>query len=191
MPVSALRFTEVLNRVQDYAEKELHLSVIDTSDLDPYFKGDLDGVRIWIASALDDEEELFNVLHLIGHSVQWNVDKELRSLGSVLHLKPDDDILYKLQQYEWEANCYGLFILHRLEVFDLDEWLYKEYTEDMYYLTHFYKTGEKLKVITDIGRVYEFIRPLVEKEIPGFLPWANPESRRGIVIDFTNAVTKH
>jgi hypothetical protein len=190
MTVSNSRYTEVLEKVQDYAEKMLKLLIIDTSDLDPYFKGDLDGVRIWIASALDDDEELFNVLHLIGHSVQWNIDNELRSLGSVLHLKPDDVTLRKLQEYEWEANCYGLFLLHKLQVFDLDEWLFKKYTEDMYYLTHFYKTGEKLKEITDIGRVYKFSRPLMEKEIPNFTPWANPESRRGIVIDFTNATTK-
>ena len=189
MSISSLRFTEVLKKVQDYAQGVLGLSIIDTSDLDPYFKGDLDGIRIWIASALDDDEELFNVLHLVGHSVQWNVSNELRSLGSVLHLKPDDGTLYKLQQYEWEANCYGLCILHKLQVLDLDEWLSRKYTEDMYYLTHFYKTGEKLKEITDISRVYEFTWPLVEKEIPIFSPWANPETRRGIVIDFTNAVT--
>lgn len=186
-----LRFTEVLEKVQDYAREVLKLVIIDTSDLDPYFKGDLDGIRIWIASTLDDEEELFNVLHLIGHSVQWNISGELRSLGSVLHLKPDTTTLHKLQRYEWEANCYGLFMLHRLGVLDLDEWLSAKYREDMYYLTHFYKTGEKLKEITDISRAYEFTWPLIEKKIPQFSPWANPETRNGIVIDFTNSVLNH
>jgi hypothetical protein len=186
MNLTPSRFTEVLNKVRDYSAT-LGLSIIDTSDLDPYFKGDLDGARIWIASALDDDEELFNTLHLIGHCVQWNVSDELRALGSVLWFKPDDDTLRRLQQYEWEANCYGLFILHRLNVFDLDDWLTKKYTEDMYYLTHFYKTGEKLKEITDISRAYEFTRPLTEKMVPAIIPRPNPETRRGIVIDFTNA----
>ena len=190
MSIALTRFTEVLKEVREYAENDLHLSIIDTSDLDPYFKGDLDGVRIWIASALEDEEELFNVLHLVGHSVQWNVSNELRSLGSILRLKPNDSTLFKLQQYEWEANCYGLFILHKLKVFDLDEWLYQKYREDMYYLTHFYKTGEKLKEITAISKAYEFTWPLIEKQVPVFSAWANPETRRGIVIDFTNAVTR-
>jgi hypothetical protein len=190
MSISSSRFTEVLSKVQEYAENVLGLTIIDTSDLDPYFKGDLDGLRIWIASALDDDEELFNVLHLVGHSVQWNVSDELRALGSVLYLKPDNRTLYRLQEYEWEANCYGLYILHYLKIFDLDGWLKKKYTEDMYFLTHFYKTGEKLKEITDISRAYEFTRPLVEKEVPHISPKANPETRRGIVIDFTGVTIK-
>lgn len=189
MPITPQRFTDVLKKVQGYAENRLGLTIIDTSDLDPYFKGDLDGVRIWIASALDDEEELFNVLHLVGHSIQWNISTELRSLGSVLHQKPDNDTLFRLQQYEWEANCYGLFILHELDVFDLDTWLTEKYIEDMSYLTHFYKTNEKLKEITDISRAYQFNRALMVKEFPSFTAWANTETRRGIVIDFTNALS--
>jgi hypothetical protein len=183
-PIVPARFTEVLAKIQAYAQDVLHLEIIDTSGLDPYFKGDLDGAHIWIAAALDDEEELFNVLHLVGHSIQWNVSDVLRSLGSVLHEHPDDGTLRQLQEYEWQANCYALFILHRLGVFDLDEWYTEKYRLDMFYLTHFYKTGEKLKEITDISRAYEFTWPLVEKEIPVFTPRASPETRRGIVIDF-------
>ena len=190
MAITPQRFTDVLKKLQLYAENQLGLKIIDTSDLDPYFKGDLDGARIWIASALDDEEELFNVLHLVGHSIQWNVSDELRSLGSVLHEKPDDATLLRLQQYEWEANCYGIFILHELGVFDLDEWLTEKYTEDMCYLTHFYKTGEKLKEVTEVSRAYKFNRALQDKTIPAFKAWANPEKRNGIVIDFTNALNK-
>jgi len=182
------RFTDVLNEVLEYARNRLHIEVIDTSDLDPYFKGDLDGARIWIASALDDEEELFNVIHLLGHSIQWNVSKELRVLGSVLHEKPDDQLLHKLQEYEWEANCYGFEIIHEIGVRDLDQWLFEKYRLDMFYLTHYYKTGEKLKEITNIALAHQFTWPLVEKKIPEFIPYANPETRRGIVIDFTNDV---
>lgn len=187
MAIPQQRFTEVLKNVLDYAKNIMHIQVIDTSDLDPYFKGDLDGARIWIASALDDEEELFNVLHLLGHSVQWNVSDELRALGSVLHEKPNDQLLRQLQQYEWEANCYGLYLFHTIGVYDLDEWLSEKYRMDMFYLTHYYKTGEKLKEITNIALAYQFTWALVEKKIPEFVPFANPETRRGIVIDFTNA----
>jgi len=189
MTIKQKRFTEVLKNVVQYAEQVLRVTVIDTSDLDPYFKGDLDGARIWIASALDDEEELFNVLHLLGHSVQWNVSTELRTLGSVLHERPDDQLLQKLQEYEWEANCYGLFIFHQLGVYDLDQWLSENYKMDMFYLTHYYKTGEKLKEVTDFSLAHQFTWPLTEKEIPAFIPFANPETRNGIVLDFTNATT--
>lgn len=54
----------------------------------------------------------------------------------------------------------------------------------MFYLTHYYKTGEKLKTITDLSRAYEFTWPLKDINIPKFTPYANLESRRGIVIDF-------
>jgi hypothetical protein len=131
---------------------------------------------------------LFNVIHLLGHCVQWNVSKELRALGSVLHEKPNDQLLHKLQVYEWEANCYGLAILHEIHVHDLDKWLFEKYRLDMFYLTHYYKTGEKLKEITDFALAHQFTWPLVEKKIPEFIPYANPETRRGIVIDFTNDV---
>jgi len=186
LPVTAIRFTEVLKKVLQYTKDVLRLEVIDTSELDPYFKGDLDGLRIWIASALDDEEELFNVLHLVGHSIQWNLSKELRTLGSVLHERPGDQLLRQLQEYEWEANCFGFSILHLVGVHDLDKWLSEEYRMDMLYLTHFYKTGEKLKEVTDVSLAHEFTWPLVEKKIPVFNPYASPGTRNGIVIDFTN-----
>lgn len=179
------RFTDALAKVYEYA-KNLGLTIVDTNDLDRYFKGDLNGLNILISSGLEDEEELFNVLHLIGHSIQWNVDADLRAMGSVLHEKPDDELLKKLQVYEWEANCYGLTILHQVGVHELDKWLTDKYVEDMHYLTNYYKTGEKVKVITDLSLEYEFTWPLKDIVIPEFTPYPNVEtrSRRGIVIDF-------
>jgi hypothetical protein len=190
MQISPERFTEVLKLVRSYTTT-IGIQMVDTSELDPYFKGDLNGVSIWIAEALGDEEELFNSLHLIGHSVQWNVSKELRAMGSVFYTNPDDELLKKLQVYEWEANCYGLWVLHNLGVKDLDKWLFEKYREDMFYLTHFYKTGEKLKEITDFARSHEFIWPLEEKEVPAFTAYPNEESRNGIVVDFTNALKQN
>lgn len=60
----------------------------------------------------------------------------------------------------------------------------------MFYLTHYYKTGEKLKEITDISKANEFSWPLVPKEIPHFFPYANKETRKGIVIEFNRAPVK-
>lgn len=72
----------------------------------------------------------------------------------------------------------------------MDQWLYEKYHEDMYYLTHFYKTGEKLREITDIAKANEFAWPLVPKPIPRFFPYSNKESRNGIVIEFNRATVK-
>lgn len=177
------RFTSALSAIWQYTNT-IGLELVDTTELDPYFKGDLNGIKIWIAKALPDQEELFNVLHLIGHSVQWNVDASLRELGSVLHHKPSDELLKRLQEYEWQANCYALYALHEVGVYDLDGWLYSKYIEDMFYLTHYYKTGEKLKEITDISLAYSFTKLLQPLEIPKFEAYANEESRNGIVIAF-------
>ena len=155
-----------------------------THNLDPFFKGDLDGKIIYIGNHLSPEEKLFNLLHLAGHSVQWNIDPLLRDLGSELYLNPSDELLAQLQEYEWQANCYALSVLHTAGVFTLDKWLSRKYVIDMLYLTHFYKTGEKLKKITTVAKAYPFKRDLESKPIPPFTPSAGTHTRNGLVISF-------
>ncbi|MEP7110165.1 MAG: hypothetical protein ABI760_19370 [Ferruginibacter sp.] len=164
--------------------KEMGLIIHYTHNLDPFFKGDLDGKRIFIGYHLGVEEKLFNLLHLAGHSIQWNIDDLLRNLGSELYLHPDDKLLKKLQTYEWQANCYGLSILHKAGIFDLDNWLSQKYILDMLYLTHFYKTGKKLKHITSLAKAYPFKRELSIISLPSFVPAAGDRTRNGIVINF-------
>lgn len=175
-------YTQILKEITEYA-KTIGLNVIIKNDLDEYFKGDMDGVNIYCTD-MDDEEELFNVLHMIGHCVQWNVSDELRELGSQLYSNPDSVLLERLQRYEWEANCYALYALHQIDVFHLDQWLYDKYIKDMAYLTHFYKTGEKIKYITPISLQFSFNEPLAPKVIPDFVPVKDEKTRNGIVIDF-------
>ena len=163
---------------------DMGLVIQYTHNLDPFFKGDLDGKRIFLGDHLNAEEKLFNLVHLAGHSIQWNINELLRNLGSELYLHPDDKLLKKLQTYEWQANCYGLSILHKAGISHLDKWLSKKYTLDMLYLTHFYKTGKKLKRITKIARAYPFKRELEVIPLPEFTPAASHKTRNGIVISF-------
>ncbi|MEP7144048.1 MAG: hypothetical protein ABI707_14295, partial [Ferruginibacter sp.] len=107
-----------------------------------------------------------------------------RNLGSELYLHPDDKLLKKLQTYEWQANCYALSILHKAGIFDLVDWLTKKYILDMLYLTHFYKTGKKLKQVTNLARAYPFTRELKPIPIPSFTPVSADRTRNGIVISF-------
>jgi hypothetical protein len=169
--------------------KELGLQVQYTHNLDPFFKGDLDGKRIFIGYHLGVEEKLFNLLHLAGHSVQWNVDELLRNLGSELYLHPGKKLLKQLQTYEWQANCYGLTILHNAGVFTLDKWLAKKYVTDMLYLTNFYITGKKLKKITKLAKEYPFKRELKAIPIPEFTPVAHHRTRNGLVIEFDSTLS--
>jgi len=175
-------FSNALEKVTSYAET-IGLSVsTDRTDLDPFFKGDLDGKNIWLAADLDDEEKLFNLLHLIGHSIQWNTDQALFFLGSTVHSKPTERTILSLYQYEWEANCYALFILQYLGFKSLRTWLYDNWKEDVNYLMQYYKTGKKEKILPQ-NRV-----PAVEiipKACPlGVVFTAKKTSRDGIVINF-------
>lgn len=176
-------YTKILKLVTEYA-KTIGLNVIIKNDLDEYFKGDMDGVNIYCTD-IDDDEELFNVLHMIGHCIQWNISEELRILGSQLYKNPDENLLRRLQIYEWEANCFALQVLHNVGVYELDAWLYDKYIKDMSYLTHFYKTGERVKYITPISLQYSFTNQLKPKEIPNFTPQKSEHTRNGIVIDFS------
>ncbi|HLP52726.1 MAG TPA: hypothetical protein VK154_17680 [Chitinophagales bacterium] len=181
--MGSVNFGKVLNKVEDVVGA-LGIVIQYTRSLDMFFKGDLDGKNIYIGGLLSDEEKLFNVLHLTGHTIQWNVDSLLRDLGGELYTNPSDELIRKLQMYEWEANCYSLTILHQAGSYYLDSWMHKKYILDMLYLTHFYKTGQKLKRITATAKAYEFNRELVEKDIPAFTPTQLNRTRNGLVIAF-------
>jgi hypothetical protein len=183
MAKKKIDFAKILHRCEKVV-KEMGLVIHYTHNLDPFFKGDLDGKRIFIGDHLHAEEKLFNLVHLTGHSIQWNINELLRNLGSDLYLHPDDKLLKKLQTYEWQANCYGLAVLHTAGIFNLDKWLSKKYILDMLYLTHFYKTGKKLKRITKVAKAYPFKRKLAVIPIPPFVPASGGRTRNGIVISF-------
>lgn len=171
-----MRFKSVLRKI---IIKAVSLGfVIKNFEGNGFYKGDIDGETIWIDFRMTKQEQLFSVLHLVAHSIQWNIDPSLRELGNEIHINPNEETLKKLLDYEWEANCYALYLLHSLNIFTHDEWFQNKYDEDVNYLTHFYKTGEKLKIKpTSIPS-----RKLVEKEIPEFKVTKNEITRDGIVI---------
>src|SRR6478736_1083334 len=75
--------------------KDMGLNIVYTHNLDPFFKGDLDGKSIFIGYHLSPSEKLFNLVHLAGHSIQWNTDDLLRTMGSELYINPSDELLRK------------------------------------------------------------------------------------------------
>lgn len=175
-------FTLVLNDVIKYINK-LGFKVVIKNDLDTFFKGDLDGKTIYLVN-LKDEEKLFNVLHLVGHCIQWNLSKELRDFGNVVYTNPSDELINKLQTYEYEANCYGLMVLKIVGHYYLKQWLENKFEEDLLYLTYFYKTGEKNKNIKKLEDKYSFNKSLECKEIPKIKVKSQKLTRNGIVINF-------
>ena len=139
---NADRFRQVFNRVERYIEERYRLPVVITDVPDP-FTGDLDGSTILIDHDLDAEDALFILVHLFGHTVQWNTSEEQRRLGAITGFGHPPEIVAQLVEYERQACRYSLQLLHDIGVHDLDQWLADFAACDLAYLVHFYATGEK------------------------------------------------
>ena len=136
------RFRDVFNRVERYIEERYRLPVVITDVPDP-FTGDLDGATILVDHDLDAEEALFILVHLFGHTVQWNVSPADRELGLLEVKDATEELLAALERYEVDAARYSLQLFHDAGVHDLDQWLANFAACDIAYLLHFYRTGEK------------------------------------------------
>ena len=171
------RFRDVFNRLERLIEERYGLPVVITDVTDP-FTGDLDGTQILVDYDLDAEEALFILVHLFGHTVQWNVSPSDRALGLLEVKNPTDELLAQLERYEQDAARYSLQLFHDADVHDLDQWLANFAACDIAYLMHFYRTGEKRPFRSFWSDSAPALTPLV---IPVFKPtkWI---SRSGTVI---------
>ncbi|MBM4011452.1 MAG: hypothetical protein FJ286_08750 [Planctomycetes bacterium] len=116
---------------------------VELANIEPPLKGDLDGSRILVADHNTDEERLFLVAHLFGHTVQWNVSAALRRLGMTMPVKPTGEELDALGAYEREACRYSQQALHEADVSGFDQWLADYSACDVAFLRHLYTTGER------------------------------------------------
>ena len=171
------RFRTAFNLVERHIEQRYHLPVVITDVPDP-FTGDLDGSTILVDYDLDAEEALFILVHLFGHTVQWNVSPDDRALGLLEVREPSDELLASLARYEVDAARYSLQLFHEAGVRDLDQWLADFAACDIAYLMHFYRTGEKKPFRSFWNESAQGLTPLA---IPDFRPtkWI---SRSGTVI---------
>ena len=142
MTTPGARFRDAFNLVERYIEKQYGLPVVITDVPDP-FTGDLDASSILVDYDLDAEEALFILVHLFGHTVQWNVNPNDRALGLLEVRNPSAELLASLARYEVDAARYSLQLFHEAGVRDLDQWLADFAACDIAYLMHFYRTGEK------------------------------------------------
>jgi hypothetical protein len=175
--VDVERFHAVYEMALPVVEGKYGLHVV-VDDIPAPFTGDIDGASIYIDSGLDAEEALFLLLHLFGHSVQWNTDADARSLGLLAVRGPSEELLAQLAKYENTAGRYAAQLLHEVGVSDLDQWLANFAACDVAYLMDFYRTGEKrpFRSFWNANGT-----PIVPLAIPAFRPehWV---SRRGVVI---------
>ena len=177
--ISDDRFRQVFNLLEKTIERRYGIP-ITVRDVPEPFTGDLDGQVIDLDYDLPCGEALFILLHLFGHTVQWNVSPEMRELGLLPVTDAGDELLARIEAYEKEAARYSVQLLHELGIRDLDQWLADFTTADVAYLLHFYRTGEKLP----LEEVWKDGTPLVEPmPIPPFHPtrWVS-RAAGGVVV---------
>jgi len=166
--VDPARLREVFNRVEEYVERRWEIPIVISDVPNPY-TGDLDGERILVEFDLDIEDAVFILIHLFGHTVQWNVSEAARAIGLA---KPGDRVwteeaLREVSDYEREACRYSLQLLHECGVRDLDQWVSDFAACDTDFLLHFYRTGEKPPFRSFWKAGSELLTPLA---IPSFQP---------------------
>ncbi|MEZ4363335.1 MAG: hypothetical protein R3B48_24380 [Kofleriaceae bacterium] len=132
----------VWNRVEREIESRWGVPV-RISDVPNPFTGDLDGAEIQVDHDVDLEDALFILIHLFGHTVQWNVSAEARAIAVARPTEWTPEALAQVEEYERDACRLSLQLLHEVGVRDLDQWVSDFAACDLEYLLHFYKTGER------------------------------------------------
>ena len=132
----------VFDRVERMIEDRWQVPVY-IRDVPNPFTGDLDGEQIQVDYDLDIEEAVFILIHLFGHTVQWNVSEQHREIAFMKPAAWTEAQLRDVTAYEHEACRYSLQLLHEAGFHDLDQWISDFAACDTAYLMHFYRTGEK------------------------------------------------
>ena len=173
-----IQFADYASRVHEHLEHFHGIRVV-TRDIPDPLTGDLDGAEIHIDYAVTPEQRLFLLVHLFGHTVQWNVDASSFEVGRQYQPPVSEESIPTIIAYELEAACYGLAMLHEIAITDVDPW-FSDYTAcDQAYLLYFYRTGEK----RDFRSFWVAHAPLIKaRTIPRFVPTRRAFRMDGIVI---------
>jgi hypothetical protein len=171
-------FRDYSARVEQRIEKAYGVRVV-TRDVPDPLTGDLNGAEIHIDWAVTPEQRLFLLAHLFGHTVQWNVSPGAFELGEPRQPPVSEDCLPALMDYEREAACYALSLLHETGITDVDQWFADYAACDEAYLRNYYVTGEK-REFQSFWR--EGASPIQARPIPHFAPSMRAFRSNGIVI---------
>ncbi len=146
-------------------ERGYHLKV-KVGPVTGSYTGQFDGTEIWVDLERDPEEAVFILVHLFGHTVQWNRDANLRRLGLAVSGVTEQD-LPRIYQYERQASQLGLALLEETGEFRLARWLSDCFGADWKFLAHFYRTGEKVRFGKEAGADEPLLTAV---PIPSFTP---------------------
>lgn len=150
-----------------------------TRDIPDPLTGDLDGLEIHIDQAVTQEQRLFLLAHLFGHTVQWNLRPEAFEIGRQYKPPIEERFFPKIIEYELEAASYGLELCREAGLGGIEEWFSAYSACDQKYLLHFYRTGEKGDFRSFWSNEFPLVQP---KLIPPFTPARRTFRMEGIVI---------
>lgn len=134
-----LQLKECFRAVRAGVEK-YGLKVYIGDVLDPN-TGTFDGTEIGIDYANDLEMSLFVLLHLFGHTVQWNTVPAYRDFDAKVKPGSPPELIEQARIYELNASRLGLQLLHELGIDDRDQWLSDWCHGDWNYLSTYYRTA--------------------------------------------------
>jgi hypothetical protein len=129
-------FRRARNRVESYGVRVYIGDVVDPNT------GTFDGAEIGIDYANDLEMSLFVLVHLFGHTVQWNTVPAYRTID--LRAKPGaaPEVIEEARLYEQNASRIGLQLMHEANIDDRDQWISDWWGSDWKYLSTYYETGK-------------------------------------------------
>jgi hypothetical protein len=165
MPKVDLELKETFRRARARVES-YGVQVYIGDVLDPN-TGTFDGAEIGIDYANDLEMSLFVLVHLFGHTVQWNTVPAYRTIDSRVRPGAPPEVIDEARVYELNASRYGLQLLHEAGVRDRDQWISDWWGSDWKYLSTYYSTGALPQWSDCRGTGYPRIEPLA---IPRFVP---------------------
>jgi hypothetical protein len=163
--IDAVDFKAVFHSVVQRIERVYSLKV-NIGPVTGAYTGQFDGKQLWVDLDKDAEEAVFILVHLFGHTVQWNLDEQLRLLGLANFGVKEAD-LPRIYEYEREASQIGLALIEETGEFGLARWLTDRFGADWKFLAHFYRTGEKVRFESKAGSDEPL---LTSVPIPSFVP---------------------
>lgn len=160
------RLKEAFDALERHIEGKYGIPVMISDVLDPN-TGDFNGTEIKVDYANDLEVALFVLVHLFGHTVQWNTNDRFREIGQDPNPNKTEKELEEIAVYEREATQLSIALMHEAGVRDLDQWATDWWRADFAWLANYYRTGER----ADFRAFFRHGTPTLEPiPIPKFTP---------------------
>jgi hypothetical protein len=166
MPKLDLSLKEDFRRARRAIEEDFGVKVYIGDVPDPN-TGTFDGAEIGVDFANDLEMSLFVLVHLFGHTAQWNTVPAYRTIDNRTKPGAPPEVIDEARTYEQNASRIGMGLMHHAGIHHRDAWISDWWASDWKYLSIFYASG-KLPVWAEC-RSFDHPR-LQPLPIPKFVP---------------------